>query len=141
MLNSSRADGQLNAIGCLPMAIPFILLSATANEEEAVSHVTASHSHSESHLILNVNVRVCPGVCGGGVREAHSSSRAAGAAGVSVRSRASRHAERSLSAAAGGGGAQIAHAGRLGRVSTLHTAGREVSTEKTYFIENYDQKG
>ncbi|KAJ8247180.1 hypothetical protein GJAV_G00259670 [Gymnothorax javanicus] len=30
------ADGQLNAIGCLPMAIPFILLSAQASEDQAV---------------------------------------------------------------------------------------------------------
>lgn len=35
-LSSSFADSQLDAIGCLPMIIPFILLSTTANEEQAV---------------------------------------------------------------------------------------------------------
>lgn len=30
-------DCQLDAIGCLPMILPFILLSASANEERAVS--------------------------------------------------------------------------------------------------------
>ncbi|XP_073697617.1 uncharacterized protein [Garra rufa] len=49
MLNASRADGQLNAIGCLPMAVPFVLLSAAANEEEAVGAaldlVKLTHPH------------------------------------------------------------------------------------------------
>lgn len=39
MLSSSFADGQLDAIGCLPMTLPFILLSASANEEQAVSEL------------------------------------------------------------------------------------------------------
>lgn len=58
MLNASRADGQLSAIGCLPMAVPFVLLSAAANEEEAVSHVTPSHGQSASRLLLTVTVCV-----------------------------------------------------------------------------------
>lgn len=37
-LSSTSADGQLNAIGCLPMILPFVLLSASANEERAVGH-------------------------------------------------------------------------------------------------------
>lgn len=37
MMTTSVPDSQLNAIGCLPMAIPFVLLSAAANEAEAVS--------------------------------------------------------------------------------------------------------
>ncbi|KAI4891020.1 hypothetical protein NFI96_001200 [Prochilodus magdalenae] len=37
MINTSFPDSQLNAVGCLPMAIPFILLSAAASEDEAVS--------------------------------------------------------------------------------------------------------
>ncbi|XP_007254912.3 uncharacterized protein LOC103045776 [Astyanax mexicanus] len=37
MMNASIPDSQLNAIGCLPMSIPFVLLSATAPEDEAVS--------------------------------------------------------------------------------------------------------
>lgn len=36
MLSSSSPDGQLDAIGCLPMTLPFILLSASANEDQAV---------------------------------------------------------------------------------------------------------
>lgn len=67
------------------------------------------------------------GRCGGGVCEAHSSSPGAGAAGVSVRTSASRHTERSVSETAGGDGAQITRAGRLGRVSAIRTARREVN--------------
>ncbi|KAJ8004052.1 hypothetical protein DPEC_G00154790 [Dallia pectoralis] len=36
-INRSVQDSQLNAIGCLPMSIPFVLFSATANEDRAVS--------------------------------------------------------------------------------------------------------
>lgn len=36
MLSCSHPDGQLNAIGCLTTVLPFILLSASANEEQAV---------------------------------------------------------------------------------------------------------
>jgi hypothetical protein len=36
-MNASVPDSQLDAIGCLPMAIPFVLLSATANEDQAAS--------------------------------------------------------------------------------------------------------
>ncbi len=35
-MKSSYADSQLDAIGCLPMILPFILLSASAKEEQAV---------------------------------------------------------------------------------------------------------
>lgn len=35
-LSSAFADSQLNAIGCLPMVLPFVLLSAAANEDQAV---------------------------------------------------------------------------------------------------------
>lgn len=43
-MSSSFADSQLDAIGCLPMIIPFILLSASANEEEAVGDEQSSES-------------------------------------------------------------------------------------------------
>lgn len=36
-MSSRFPDSQLDAIGCLPMILPFILLSASANEERAVS--------------------------------------------------------------------------------------------------------
>lgn len=35
-LSSSHPDSQLDAIGCLTTILPFILLSASANEEQAV---------------------------------------------------------------------------------------------------------
>lgn len=35
-LSCSHPDGQLDAIGCLTTILPFILLSASANEERAV---------------------------------------------------------------------------------------------------------
>uniref|UniRef100_UPI003AAF2201 uncharacterized protein n=1 Tax=Centroberyx gerrardi TaxID=166262 RepID=UPI003AAF2201 len=48
-LSSSFPDSQLDAIGCLPMILPFILLSASANEEQAVSaaveFVRLTHPH------------------------------------------------------------------------------------------------
>ncbi|KAM6945333.1 uncharacterized protein FYW47_017627 [Aplochiton taeniatus] len=48
-LNVTYPDSQLDAIGCLPMTIPFVLLSASANEEQAVSaaveFVRLTHPH------------------------------------------------------------------------------------------------
>lgn len=35
-LSSPFTDSQLDAIGCLIMIVPFVLLSASANEEQAV---------------------------------------------------------------------------------------------------------
>lgn len=37
-MSSMFPDGQLDAIGCLPTILPFVLLSATANEDQAVGH-------------------------------------------------------------------------------------------------------
>lgn len=48
-LSSSFADSQLDAIGCLPMILPFILLSASANEEQAVGD---KQSSEVQHLLL-----------------------------------------------------------------------------------------
>lgn len=60
MLNASFPDSQLNAIGCLPMAIPFILLSA--NEEEAVSaavkFVNLTHPHPNLKKFVSLYARV-----------------------------------------------------------------------------------
>ncbi|KAG9348835.1 hypothetical protein JZ751_029152 [Albula glossodonta] len=48
-MNISYADSQLEAIGCLPMAIPFILLSAKASPDQAVKaaveFVKLTHPH------------------------------------------------------------------------------------------------
>ncbi|KAL4636282.1 hypothetical protein GN956_G13821 [Arapaima gigas] len=48
-MNAPHADSQLDAIGCLPMAIPFVLLSATASKDEAVTaavdFVRLTHPH------------------------------------------------------------------------------------------------
>ncbi|XP_028254929.1 uncharacterized protein LOC114431580 [Parambassis ranga] len=45
-LSSSHPDSQLDAIGCLPMILPFVLLSASANEKRAVS---AAVEFGEAH--------------------------------------------------------------------------------------------
>ena len=39
-MNAHPPDSQLDSIGCLPMTIPFILLSASDDEEKAVSTST-----------------------------------------------------------------------------------------------------
>ncbi|KAL1282933.1 hypothetical protein QQF64_001736, partial [Cirrhinus molitorella] len=61
MLSASRADGQLNAIGCLPMAIPFVLMSAAANEEEAVNAalelVKLTHPHPALEPLVSLYTR------------------------------------------------------------------------------------
>ncbi|KAG1939282.1 uncharacterized protein LOC120459000 [Pimephales promelas] len=61
MLNSSRSDGQLNAIGCLPIAIPFVLMSATANEEQAVcaavEFVKLTHPHAQLEPLVSLYAR------------------------------------------------------------------------------------
>ncbi|CAL8407149.1 unnamed protein product [Arctogadus glacialis] len=48
-LIGSSPDSQLDAIGCLPMVIPFVLLSASANEDQAVAAAVAmvrlTHPH------------------------------------------------------------------------------------------------
>ncbi|XP_045555180.1 uncharacterized protein isoform X1 [Salmo salar] len=55
-MNVSVPDSQLDAIGCLPMAIPFVLLSATANEDQAVSaaveFVRLTHPKVEKYVTL-----------------------------------------------------------------------------------------
>ncbi|XP_057186643.1 uncharacterized protein LOC130552404 isoform X1 [Triplophysa rosa] len=59
MLNAPVPDSQLNVIGCLPMAVPFVLLSA--NEEEAVSaaveFVNLTHPHPELKKFVSLYAR------------------------------------------------------------------------------------
>ncbi|XP_055786142.1 uncharacterized protein LOC129859922 [Salvelinus fontinalis] len=57
----SVPDSQLDAIGCLPMAIPFVLLSATANEDQAVSaaveFVRLTHPHPKVEKYVTLYAR------------------------------------------------------------------------------------
>ncbi|XP_030265087.1 uncharacterized protein LOC115576659 isoform X1 [Sparus aurata] len=69
MLSSSFADGQLDAIGCLPMTLPFILLSASANEERALSaaveFVKLTHPHPKVPEYVSIYSRALHAVLGG----------------------------------------------------------------------------
>lgn len=68
-LNSSFPDSQLDAIGCLPMILPFILLSASANEEQAVSaaveFVKLTHPHPRVPEYVSIYSRALHAVLGG----------------------------------------------------------------------------
>ncbi|KAE8278570.1 hypothetical protein D5F01_LYC23480 [Larimichthys crocea] len=68
------ADSQLDAIGCLPMVLPFVLLSASANEEQAVSaaveFVKLTHPHPKVPEYVSIYSRALHAVLGGaGVRQ------------------------------------------------------------------------
>ncbi|XP_029928848.1 uncharacterized protein LOC115374190 isoform X2 [Myripristis murdjan] len=66
---SSPPDGQLDAIGCLPMILPFILLSTSANEERAVSaalqFVRLTHPHPRAAECVRVYGRALHATLGG----------------------------------------------------------------------------
>ncbi|XP_051282987.1 uncharacterized protein LOC127378346 isoform X2 [Dicentrarchus labrax] len=68
-LSSSSADSQLDAIGCLPMILPFVLLSASSNEERAVSaaveFVKLSHPHPKVPEYVSIYSRALHAVLGG----------------------------------------------------------------------------
>ncbi|XP_041834362.1 uncharacterized protein LOC121635293 [Melanotaenia boesemani] len=68
-LSSSFPDSQLDAIGCLPMILPFILLSASANEEQAVSaaveFVKLTHPHPKVPEYVSIYSRALHAVLGG----------------------------------------------------------------------------
>ncbi|KAK9524287.1 hypothetical protein VZT92_018137 [Zoarces viviparus] len=68
-LSSSFPDSQLDAIGCLPMILPFILLSASANEEQAVSaaveFVKLTHPHPKVPEYVSIYGRALHAVLGG----------------------------------------------------------------------------
>ncbi|KAM7365847.1 hypothetical protein PAMP_016745 [Pampus punctatissimus] len=73
-MSSSFPDSQLDAIGCLPMILPFILLSASANEEQAVSaaveFVKLTHPHPRVPEYVSMYSRALHAVLGGaGVRQ------------------------------------------------------------------------
>ncbi|XP_072235305.1 uncharacterized protein [Leuresthes tenuis] len=68
-LSSPFPDSQLDAIGCLPMILPFILLSASANEEQAVSaaveFVKLTHPHPKVPEYVSIYGRALHAVLGG----------------------------------------------------------------------------
>ncbi|XP_054650511.1 coagulation factor VII isoform X4 [Dunckerocampus dactyliophorus] len=68
-LCSSLPDSQLDAIGCLPMILPFILLSASSSEVEAVSaaveFVKLSHPHPRVPEYVSIYSRALHAVLGG----------------------------------------------------------------------------
>ncbi|XP_070711781.1 uncharacterized protein [Pempheris klunzingeri] len=68
-LSSPFADSQLDAIGCLPMILPFVLLSASANEERAVSaaveFVKLTHPHPKVPEYVSIYCRALHAVLGG----------------------------------------------------------------------------
>ncbi|KAM8905370.1 uncharacterized protein AB9W97_008555 isoform 2-T2 [Spinachia spinachia] len=68
-LSSPSHDSQLDAIGCLPMILPFILLSASANEDLAVSaaveFVKLTHPHPKVPEYVSIYCRVLHAVLGG----------------------------------------------------------------------------
>ncbi|XP_060922718.1 uncharacterized protein LOC132996457 isoform X2 [Limanda limanda] len=73
-LSSSSPDGQLDAIGCFPMSLPFILLSASANQEQAVAaaveFVKLTHPHPKVSEYVSIYSRALHAVLGGaGVRQ------------------------------------------------------------------------
>ncbi|XP_076579793.1 uncharacterized protein LOC143316013 [Chaetodon auriga] len=73
-LSSPSADSQLDAIGCLTVILPFILLSASANEEQAVSaaveFVKLTHPHPKVPEYVSIYSRALHAVLGGaGVRQ------------------------------------------------------------------------
>lgn len=73
-MSSSCPDSQLNAIGCLPMTLPFVLLSSSANEERAVAaaveFVKLTHPHPKVPEYVSLYSRTLHAVVGGAsVRE------------------------------------------------------------------------
>lgn len=68
-LSSTFVDSQLDAIGCLPMILPFILLSATTNEDQAVSaaveFVKLTHPHPKVPEYVTIYSRALHAVLGG----------------------------------------------------------------------------
>ncbi|XP_032412195.1 uncharacterized protein LOC116715691 [Xiphophorus hellerii] len=69
MMSSRFPDSQLDAIGCLPMILPFVLLSASANEDEAVSaaveFVKLTHPHPKAPEYVTIYSRALHAVLGG----------------------------------------------------------------------------
>uniref|UniRef100_A0A1A8G5E5 ADP-ribosylhydrolase like 2 n=1 Tax=Nothobranchius korthausae TaxID=1143690 RepID=A0A1A8G5E5_9TELE len=69
MLSSPFPDSQLDAIGCLPMILPFVLLSASANEKRAVSaavdFVKLTHPHPNVPGFVSIYSQALHAVVGG----------------------------------------------------------------------------
>lgn len=75
-MNVSFPDGQLDAIGCIPMTIPFVLLSASANEDQAVSaaveFVKLTHPHPKVHKYVALYARALHATLNGGNLRQHA---------------------------------------------------------------------
>lgn len=75
-LKSQRFDSQLDAIGCLPMILPFVLLSAPANQERAVQAavdmVRLTHPHPNTLQTVALFSRALHAVVGGACLRAES---------------------------------------------------------------------
>lgn len=72
----SRFDSQLDAIGCLPLIIPFVLLSAPANQDTAVlaavEMVRLTHPHPNAIHTVEMFSRALHAVVGGACLRAQS---------------------------------------------------------------------
>ncbi|XP_034534834.1 uncharacterized protein LOC117809381 [Notolabrus celidotus] len=68
-MSSSSPDSQLDVIGCLPMILPFVLLSASSNEERAVSaaveFVKLTHPHPKVPEYVSIYSQALHAVLGG----------------------------------------------------------------------------
>ncbi|XP_015219821.2 uncharacterized protein [Lepisosteus oculatus] len=68
-MRASHPDSQLDAIGCLPMAIPFILLSATEEQDQAVTAavelVRLTHPHPKLDECVTLYARTLHAVLNG----------------------------------------------------------------------------
>ncbi|XP_067116388.1 uncharacterized protein [Osmerus mordax] len=75
-MNVSVPDGQLDAIGCIPMTIPFVLLSASANEEQALSaaveFVKLTHPHPKVEKYVALYARALHATLNGGNLKQHA---------------------------------------------------------------------
>ncbi|PWA33780.1 hypothetical protein CCH79_00017268 [Gambusia affinis] len=69
MMRSRSPDSQLDAIGCLPTILPFVLLSASANQDEAVlaavEFVKLTHPHPKVPEYVTIYSRALHAVLGG----------------------------------------------------------------------------
>ncbi|KAJ0004626.1 hypothetical protein NQD34_010840 [Periophthalmus magnuspinnatus] len=69
-------DSQLDSIGCLPMILPFVLLSASANQETAVraavEMVTLTHPHPNALQTVALYAKTLHAVVGGACLQVQS---------------------------------------------------------------------
>ena len=105
------------------MILPFVLLSASANEDQAVSHRGTFSVVSAEYQVLN-RCAASLGFCRRGVCEAHPSPPQGARVRGDLQPGAARRAGRSQRAPAGR--ARAEEAGRLGHLPELQPQGRQV---------------